>query len=134
MSHRAQALAATSLSTTAATCAARGRLREASHGVPMRILMTNLSLRDRTGTEIVTRDLALALAARGHHVEVYSPVLGEIAEEIQAGGVLAAARLEALARPEIIHGQHHMGLMTALARLPTAPAVMYLHDRLSLYD
>ena len=56
----------------------------------LRVLLTNLRLDSRTGTEIVTRNLAEALMAAGHRPVVYPPRLGAVAEEyprpVGAGG------------------------------------------------
>jgi hypothetical protein len=100
----------------------------------LRILLTNLLLLNRTGTEIVTRDLAFALAERGHQIQVFSPVLGAIADELRTGGVEVTDRPDALTPPDIIHGQHNTALMTVLARFPGVPAIMYVHSRTLLYD
>src|SRR5437870_4081723 len=53
----------------------------------LRVLITNITLATRTGTETYVRDLALGLARRGHHPVVYSTDLGDIAREIEAGTV-----------------------------------------------
>ena len=65
----------------------------------LRILITNLKLSSRTGTEIVTRDLALALRRAGHAPTVYTPRPGPIAEELRAAGVQAAL--------QVFEGQSH---------------------------
>ena len=97
--------------------------------------MTNLTLASRTGTEVVTRDLALGLARAGHQVCVFSPVLGTVAEEITASGVHVASRLEDVPfRPDIIHGHHHVETTLALVHFRSVPAVFVCHDRLNWHD
>jgi hypothetical protein len=54
----------------------------------MRVLTTNCSLRGRSGTEIVTIDLALGLRRRGHEVAVFAPLLGSSAEILRDQGSL----------------------------------------------
>src|SRR3954470_20296207 len=80
----------------------------------MRILLTNLTLATRTGTEIVTRDLALGLAAAGHTPIVFCPNLGEIAEEIRRAGIPVVRDLVDLTEvPDVIHGHHYVECTTA---------------------
>lgn len=49
---------------------------------PLKILIANITMASRTGTEINVRDLAKKLIRRGHAPAVYSPHLGEITHEI----------------------------------------------------
>ena len=95
-----------------------------------RILLANVTLAGRSGTEIVTRDLAVGLARRGHRVSVYAPRLGPIAETIRAGGIPVVAHLrDVAAAPEIIHGHHFVQTMEAITAFPDASAVFVCHDR-----
>ncbi|HWB84098.1 MAG TPA: glycosyltransferase [Bryobacteraceae bacterium] len=101
----------------------------------MRILLTNLTLATRTGTEIVTRDLALALKRAGHEPCVFTPYPGAIAQEIVDGGVPVAAAIEDVPfRPDIIHGHHHVETTLALLHFPGTPAIFVCHDRLNWHD
>ena len=101
----------------------------------MKVLLTNLTLATRTGTEIVTRDLAGGLTHAGHDVCVFSPLLGTVAEEITASGVHVVNRLENVPfRPDIIHGQHHVETTLALIHFRSVPAIFVCHDRLSWHD
>jgi UDP-3-O-[3-hydroxymyristoyl] glucosamine N-acyltransferase len=101
----------------------------------MKVLLTNITLATRTGTEIVTRDLALGLAQAGHEVCVFSPTPGVVADEIGAGGVPVVDRLEDVPfQPDIIHGHHHIETVLALAHFRTVPAIFVCHDRLVWHD
>jgi hypothetical protein len=60
----------------------------------MRVLLTNLTLATRTGTEMATRDLALGLTRSGHEACVFSPLLGAVADEIAVAGVFAPASVD----------------------------------------
>jgi hypothetical protein len=101
----------------------------------VRILITNKIVDTRTGTEIVVRDLALALQRRGHEVVVYATILGEIAKEIAAAGVATTADLSAIATPpDVIHGQHHAQVVEALLRFPDVPAIYVCHDATARFD
>ncbi len=101
----------------------------------LRILIANRRLTDCTGTEIVTRDLALALRARGHDVAVYSPHVGDFARAITAAGVPVHDAIGQVAvRPDVIHGNHPKPLLDALQRFPGVPAVAVCHDATSARD
>ncbi len=102
---------------------------------PLRILITNVTLAGRTGTETVVRDLALGLLAAGQLPMVYSPQVGEIGAEIDQAGVPVVSDLRSLAaEPDIIHGHHHAETLQALLQFPKAPAIFVCHDRLSPND
>ncbi len=59
----------------------------------MRILIVNVTLASRTGTETALRDLALGLKTAGHELAVYSPELGQIADEIRSSGIPVFSQL-----------------------------------------
>lgn len=101
----------------------------------MKILFTNLSFDVYTGTQSVTRDLAIALTRAGHQVAIYSPRLGPIAGEVCASGVAVTDDLFSIGDdPDIIHGHHHEPLMQALQRFPATPAIFLCHDATSQAD
>jgi len=102
--------------------------------MPFRILFTNLTLASRSGTETFVRDLAFAVARRGHTVCVYSPRLGAIAAEIAAGGITVVDDPSRIDRPDLIHGHHHPETMTALASHPGTPALFVCHDAEAWHD
>ncbi|MCW5893608.1 MAG: glycosyltransferase [bacterium] len=94
----------------------------------LRVLLTNGALAIRAGTELWVRDVALALQARGHRPVVYSPVLGELADELRRATVPVVSELGALATPpDVIHGHHHLETMSALLRFPGVPAISVCH-------
>ena len=96
----------------------------------MRILIANVTLATRTGTETAARDLAIGLLAAGHEPIVYSRSLGEIANEIRAGGVRVTSDLSSLPEaPDLVHGNHHVETMEALLHFPGTPGVFVCHDR-----
>jgi Glycosyltransferase Family 4 len=93
-----------------------------------RILLTCRTLARRSGSEAATRDLAVALLRRGHTPIVYSPELGDLAQEIRLATVPVIDDLAALAAPpDLIHGNHHPETMTALLAFPGVPAVHTCH-------
>lgn len=54
------------------------------------ILITNIIMAERTGTETATFELALALYKRGHRVMVYSPSLGRLAMELSKSKIIVS--------------------------------------------
>lgn len=101
----------------------------------MRVLITNITLASRTGTEIVVRDLALGLARRGHRPTVYTPKLGPIVDELRAGGIPVHDRLAGIAEPpDLIHGHHAPETLKALLAFPGVPGLFVSHDRRSWPD
>lgn len=97
---------------------------------PFRILLTNVTLASRTGTETALRDLALGLQAAGHEPMVYSPELGEIAGEIGAAGIPVFPLLEdAPGEPDIVHGNHHVETVASVLHFRNARGLFVCHDR-----
>ncbi len=95
---------------------------------PLRILITNNTLQERAGSELVVRDLALGLVRKGHNPIAYSTVLGAVAEELEAATIPVVDDLAKVAEPpDIIHGQHHHEAMTAALHFPGSPAVFVCH-------
>jgi len=93
------------------------------------ILLTNLWLTNLSGTVVVARDMAVGLLRRGHRPIVYSPDLGEGAEEIAKRGVSVIDDLRKLGEaPDIIHAQHSIPCGEALIRFPHVPAIYVCHD------
>ena len=93
------------------------------------VLITNHSLRERTGTEMYAFELARGLLAAGHSPLLYSPRLGELAQKIRLETVPVVDDLEKLnSPPDIIHGQHEDETVTALLRFPHTPALYVCHD------
>ena len=96
---------------------------------PLRVLITNHEIRNRTGTELFVRELATALLARGHTPVVYTTRVGPLAESLRAATIPIVEDLDTLtaAPPDVIHGQHHVETMTALLHFSDAPALFYCH-------
>ncbi len=93
------------------------------------VLITNHSLRERTGTEMYAFELARGLLAAGHRPVLYSPRSGELAEQIRRETVPVVDDLDKLSSPpDIIHGQHADETATALLRFPSTPAIYVCHD------
>ncbi|MFM8890572.1 MAG: hypothetical protein ACKOTB_02925 [Planctomycetia bacterium] len=94
----------------------------------MRVLLTNNTLAARAGSELYVLDVARELKRLGHMPVAYSPALGAVADCIRAENIPVIDDLAALPfRPDVIHGQHHVETMTAVASLPGVPAVYFCH-------
>jgi hypothetical protein len=100
----------------------------------LRVLITNITLATRTGTELYVRDLATGLLARGYTPMVYSLDLGPIARELRAAEVTVVDDLRNVAPPDVIHGHHNLPAMQALLHFPGVPAVFFCHDSQSWHD
>lgn len=101
----------------------------------MRILITNVQLDHRTGTEIVVRDLERGLRQRGHEVCVYTPHPGILSDEITARGGTVVATVDRVPFvPDVIHAHHNGPATEAALQFPATPVVFVCHDRTSPYD
>ena len=101
----------------------------------LRILITNNTLAGRAGSELYVRDTATELLKRGHAPVAYSTALGEVARELQAAAIPVVDDLNDLTEtPDLIHGQQHMELMTALLHFPGVPAIQFCHNATSWYE
>lgn len=94
----------------------------------MRVLITNNRLDLRGGAESFVGDLARGLQSRGHQVMAYSSDPGHLPRLIEQDGIPVTTDPGGLDfRPDLIHAQHHLDAMTALACLPGVPAVYHCH-------
>lgn len=101
----------------------------------LRVLITNHTLAGRAGSELYVRDTATELLKRGHSPIAYSTTLGEVAREMEAANIPVIDDLNKLAAsPDLIHGQQHMELMTALLHFPRVPAIQFIHNSRSWYE
>jgi hypothetical protein len=108
-----------------------------AHQMPpkLRVLITNILLNGRSGTEIVTRNLAFSLNQNGHRPMVYSPQTGEIAQELRSLGIPVLSSIDQIREvPDIIHGHHTIQTATAATRFPQTPAIFVCHDFVAWHD
>ena len=106
-----------------------GAIVPSSPDAPLRILLTNRVLAQRTGTELYVRDIATGLLRRGHLPVVYSPRLGLVAAEIRSHTIPVVDDLTKIAEPpDIIHGHHGLETLTALLAFPRVPAISVCHS------
>jgi hypothetical protein len=102
----------------------------------MRILMTNICLTGRSGTELVTVECALRLVAAGDTVAVYTPQKGATAGLLVPRGVTVTDRIRDLGgfAPDLLHGHHNTPFLVARAAFPDVPATWSCHDFRSPWD
>ncbi|WP_410211133.1 glycosyltransferase [Aquirhabdus sp.] len=99
------------------------------------ILITNIILSGRSGTEVATVELAYALKSKGHRVAIFSPMLGATARIARTLGIPVTNQIGKIGFvPDIIHGHHNVALIAALIRFPKTPAIFVCHDSVSPYD
>jgi hypothetical protein len=97
--------------------------------------LTNIVVSGRTGTEIVTRDVAVGLLRQGHEPIVYTPKAGPLADRLRSASVPVVDDIAAIrVVPDIIHGHHNVPLATAVARFPKVPAIFVCHDFVAWHD
>ncbi len=100
----------------------------------LRVLITNVTLMTRSGTELYTRDLALELARQGHEPAVLTSATGAIADELRQAGIPVTTSLRSLPfKPDVIHG-HHGETLTAVLSFPTVPAIFVCHSHTSWHE
>jgi len=94
----------------------------------LKVLFTHHSLVHRGGSELFVIETARALQRAGHDVAIYAGKIGPVADELQPNGIpiVPDPRLCPWT-PDIIHGQHRLRALKALAAFPRTPAVLHIH-------
>jgi hypothetical protein len=88
-----------------------------------------------SGTETMTRDLALELRKLGHEAVIYSPVLGPVGKQVRDQGIPVFTDIHQIKFvPDVIHGHHHAQTLTALLQFPDTPAIFVCHDAAAWHD
>jgi hypothetical protein len=101
----------------------------------VRVLITNIILAMRSGTEVFVEQLADWLRQQGHTPVLYAPLIGPLGEEMRRRGHRVHDRIEQLQEPpDVIHGHHCGPTMTALAGFPTVPALFVSHGVAAEFD
>jgi hypothetical protein len=94
-----------------------------------RVLIATHSLTGFSGTDLYTRDLALALVRSGWDPVIYSKRTGRIADELRSATIPVVTDLDAVTvPPHVIHGHHNLETLSALSRFPGVAAVFVCHD------
>ena len=94
------------------------------------VLITNIAFAFRSGTEIVVDQIARGLNRRGHRPIVFAPYVGGgLTEGLRLNGIAVVDRLQQVGcTPDIIHGQHNVATVMAVAAFPRTPALFSVHD------
>lgn len=97
---------------------------------PLSVLITNIAFAFRSGTEIVVDQIARGLNRRGHRPIVFAPFIdGELTAGLRLRGIAVVDRLNQVGcTPDIIHGQHNVTTVMALAAFPRTRALFACHD------
>lgn len=104
-------------------------------GAGLTVLLTNVRLDGRTGTETWLLDFALELQRQGHRPVVYTPRPGPIADALRLGTIPVIHDPRQLAEaPDVIHGHHTNPTLTALLAFPRTPALLFIHDWSAWHD
>jgi glycosyltransferase involved in cell wall biosynthesis len=102
---------------------------------PLKILIANIALIRRTGTQMFVRDLCRGLQKAGHQPMVYSPELGEIAHDMMVSGTVVVDDLSKLPfEPDIIHSNQHSEGLEAFLRFPNTWHVCVCHGATSRFN
>src|SRR5581483_3574912 len=87
----------------------------------VRILCTNQAFVTRGGTESYLLTVIPELVLLGHEVVLWSPQLGDLADELRAIGCRVEGDLAAVGAADVIHAHHASTALAARAQLPTTP-------------
>ncbi len=100
-----------------------------------RVLFSNISLDQRSGTEMFLWDLVRPLSRRGIECAVYTPGAGDLAYAFRDYGVPVYTTPSAIEfDPDILHCQHLPVALCLLERFPGVPALFMVHDAKSPFD
>lgn len=94
-----------------------------------RILLVNIILTGRTGTEVVCCETARRLRKRGHDVVIYTQQDGPTADQLRAEGFQVTTDLASVIDvPDVIQANQTFPLLEAVGHFPAAPAISICHD------
>lgn len=97
--------------------------------VPMRVLIVNIGLVGRSGTEVVAMETAQGLRARGLDVRIYAPLVGPSGEGLRESGIIVTDSLEfGDWVPDVIQANQTNTLLAVVGRFPRVPVVAICHD------
>lgn len=100
-----------------------------------RVLIANIAFGGRSGTEVVTEEIARSLSNRGRGVAVYSANLGTLASQLQADGIKVVDRIEDLPWiPDVVHSNHFIVAAFLKLALPCVPQIVFCHDATAWHD
>lgn len=102
--------------------------RPATSPSPQRILITQRELKNFGGSELFAIEVARALKKRGCEVAIYCPSPGKLSNIVTPSGIpVCETPADVPFTPDVIHGQHHLPTMAALAHFSDVPAIYFWH-------
>lgn len=95
----------------------------------MKILITNVWLRDRGGSEIFVKCLAHTLKGLGHEVTCFTLSCGGVSAEIESAGIRVVDNVESLRNDQfdLIHAQHRTPSVLVRRAFPNVPMLYLAH-------
>src|SRR4051794_19062655 len=94
-----------------------------------RILLVNVGLVGRSGTEIVTFETAAGLRSRRYDVAIFAPQQGPFAEVVRGEGFDVLADIDAVPwTPDLIQANQSFPLIEAIGTFPKVPVISICHD------
>ena len=101
----------------------------------MNILITNFILNTPSGTETYVYELAIELHNRGHHVEIFTLLKGDLAKSLIDYGIHVSTDLKKIKKmPDCIHAHHNITTLKTAAFFKKTPIVYFIHDRTHFHD
>lgn len=101
----------------------------ACRGADVRVLITNLFVKNYSGSENVVELLADGLRRAGHQPTVLAPLVGEQAVKLRRRGIDVVDRAALLRDvPDVIHAQQVSPCLIAMTRFPDVPVVYSCHS------
>lgn len=101
----------------------------------MNILITNFFIHSPTGTETYVYELAIELYNRGHHVEIFTILKGDLAQDLIEKGINVCTDLKKIKKtPDCIHAHHNLLALKAVRFFKSTPIIYFIHDRMTVLD
>lgn len=101
----------------------------------MNILITNFFISLPSGTETYVSELAIELHNRGHHVEIFTLSMGDLARSLIEKGIHVCTDLKKIKKkPDCIHAHHNIVTLKAAHFFKKTPIVYFIHDRTHSLD
>ncbi len=88
-----------------------------------------------SGTETYVQELAIELQNRGHHVEIFTVLKGNLAKSLLEKGINVCTDLKKIKKiPDCIHAHHNLLALKVAGFFKTTPIIYFIHDRTTLLD
>jgi len=103
----------------------------------MKILIANVWIGGRSGSEVHTKELAIGLRRRGHSCTVFVGQLKQVDEDVRVlreAGVIVTEKPNPDEIPDVIVGHHLRETTLACLLYPSTPAIQVCHDATSERD